>query len=232
MIQTSDHCPESTLQGRHRRWLSMCAMMAAAGLPLLAQAQSQSLPRSNLLVEVRVVRATDVDPGATNAPAARATSLSTRDLADDLPQPQQVRVANGQRGLVRYSRKLPVLWMDSVGASGSGGGNNNGAGVSYKLIWLEAGQSLAVLASWPGGRAPARIELSMGNAALENAPGKHIPARQTTNVSTTLVTPLARWTTFAAMGQSGETRAGQAISTRDITAGSARQVFQVRVSAD
>lgn len=229
------HDPSSPRRPVYR--LAQTSFVAAVGalslmaVTLPAQAQGQALPRTNLLVEVRVVRAADVDPGAAAAPAARATTLSTRDLTDDLPPPQQVRVANGQRGLLRYSRKLPVLWMDSVSAGG--GHNGAGAGASYQLVWLEAGQSLAVLASWPGGRAPARVELSLGSAALDSTPGKAIPARQTRSVSTTLVTPLARWTTFAALGQATESRAGQkTLSTRDIAARSARQVFQVRVSAD
>jgi hypothetical protein len=228
------HDPSPTFSPASRRSLAGVVATATAlslvAVTLPAQAQGQTLPRTNLLVEVRLVRAADVDPGAAAAPVARATTLSTRDLADDLPPPQQVRVANGQRGLLRYSRKLPVLWMDSVSAGG--GRNGAGAGASYQLIWLEAGQSLAVLASWPGGRAPARVELSLGNAALDAAPGKPIPARQTRNVSTLLVTPLARWTTFAALGQAGEARAGQTISTRDIAASGARQLFQVRISAD
>lgn len=216
-----------------RSLVTIAAAVSALSLvavTLPAQAQGQALPQTNLLVEVRVVRAADVDPGATEAQGARATTLSTRDLADDLPPPQQVRVANGQRGLLRYSRKLPVLWMDAVSAGG--GRNGAGAGASYQLIWLEAGQSLAVQASWPGGRAPARVELSLGSAALDSDRGKAIPARRTRSVSTTLVTPLARWTTFAALGQATDARAGQALSTRDITTSSARQVFQVRVSAN
>jgi hypothetical protein len=230
----SANLPRGTAPRHAARILFLIAAMATLGaaLPLAAQAQGQPLPRRNLLVEVRVVRAADVDPGVTSAAAGKATTLSTRDLADELPPPQQMRVANGQRGLLRYSRKLPVLWMDSVNAGGAGGANNGGAGASYQLIWLEAGQSLGVLASWPGGRAPARVELSLGNAALDTSPGKAIPARQTRSVSTALVTPLARWTTFAAIGQASDGKAGQTLSTRDVSAASARQLFQVRVSAD
>lgn len=240
MTHTTARHPPAKSHDQHRVRLSLAHMATVVMTPLLvalpgsAQAQSQALPRINLLVEVRVVRAADVDPGDSTAPAARATTLGTRDLADELPQAQQVRVANGQRGLVRYSRRLPVLWMDSVsaGGGGTGGGRSGRAGASYQLIWLEAGQSLVVMASWPGGRAPARVDLSLGNTTLDYAPGKAIPARQTRNVSTTLATPLARWTTFAALGQPPDSRSGQAISTRDIATSSARQLFQVRVSAD
>lgn len=211
---------------RPGRW-RLTGLAAACALSQLAQAQTSPLPRRQLLVEVRVVRAADVDPGTTQAAAPRATSLGTRDLTDELPAPQQVRVANGQRGQVRYSRKLPVLWMDSVSTGG-----HQGSSASYKLSWLEAGQALAVTASWPGGRAPARVDLSVGDSTLEHTAGRPLPTRQTRSVSTTLVTPLARWTTFAAMGQAGETRAGQTLSTRDVGASSTRLLFQVRVSAD
>jgi hypothetical protein len=205
--------------------------LALASLAAPAQAQ-QPLPRRNLLVEVRVVRAVDVDPDA-----PRATTLSTRSLADDLPPPQQLRMVNGQRGQLRYSRKLPLLWPQAIDLGGAlserlpGGGADGAA--SYRLIWLDAGQSLAVQASWPGGMAPARIELSLGAGAVEPRAGQPVPARQTRGASTTtLVTPMARWTTFAALGTAAESRSGTELSTRSLGAARERQVFQVRVSAD
>jgi hypothetical protein len=224
---------------RHLRRITCAAAATGALLVGLTQsaAAQQALPRRNLLVEVRVVRAVDVDPDA-----PRATTLSTRSLADDLPPPQQLRVANGQRGQLRYARKLPVLWPQSIGTGATAGtgatvsgrlpAGGADAAASFRLIWLDAGQALAVQASWPGGMAPARVELSLGADAVEPRAGQPVPARQARGASTTLVTPMARWTTFAAVGNAAESRSGTELSTRNLGSGRERQVMQVRVSAD
>jgi hypothetical protein len=217
------------------------AEMLLAAAPAPARAQGGP-PQRNLLIELRQVRAVDVDEAAPGTSAQRTaprdTTLSTRSLADELPPPQQLRLLNGQRGQLRNSRRLPVLWMQSAAArQGDAGGGGSAGAVSYQLLWLEAGQAMNVQATWPGGRAPAHLELSASGSTVEAAPGQPVPTRQQRSASTTLVTPLGRWTTFAAIGDvpaATPARAGKArvLSTRDLQAGRDRQLLQVRVSAE
>ncbi|MFM2067738.1 MAG: hypothetical protein RLZZ584_2647, partial [Pseudomonadota bacterium] len=89
-----------------------------------------------------------------------------------------------------------------------------------------------------GGRAPARVELGVSGSTVEPAPGQPIPARQARSASTTLVTPLGRWTTYAATGGDSPapaaTRAGagkaRVLGTREQQAAPERQLLQLRVS--
>ena len=75
--------------GRAARLLKLlCALGVVHALvaPTPAQAQGGP-PQCNLLIELRQVRAVDVDEAAPGLPPApRSTTLSTRSLADDPPE--------------------------------------------------------------------------------------------------------------------------------------------------
>ncbi|MFM2069104.1 MAG: hypothetical protein RLZZ584_4013, partial [Pseudomonadota bacterium] len=142
--------------------------MALAAGPAVAQALG-GLPRVNLLIELRQVRAADVDePSADPGGTPRATTLSTRSPAEEPAPPRQLRLLNGQRGQLRYERRLPVQWLQSAAArQGDATGAGSAGAVNYQLLWLPAGQTLNVQASWPGGRAPARVELGVSGSTVE-----------------------------------------------------------------
>jgi hypothetical protein len=200
------------------------------------------------MVEVRVIRAADVDESqpANTRPTPPGTELSTRGAVDDLPPSQQLSLINGQRGQFRYSRRMPVLWMQSASqqtgqgstATSPAGGNQAGgrSSVSDQLTWLESGQALSVQAGWPGGRAPVRVDLTLDAATIEPALGQPMPAHRQRSASTSVITPMGRWTTFAAIGTAAAAessgRKARALSTRDLSDTNDRQLWQVRVTVD
>jgi hypothetical protein len=216
-----------------------------AGLP----AHNAVAAGGELLVELRVVRESDVAAdGASDSNAAvavaPATVLSTRSLADELPPPQMLRLANGGRGVLRNVRRMPVFWLQAAAVQGQAqaGRGQTGALLNQRLIWLEAGQTLAVQASWPGGRAPVKVDLALDTRALDTTRAQQgVPATQSRSVSTQLVTPMGRWTTFAAIGAAGAGTSGRGgagkaaatvLSTRDLSDAAERQLWQLRVMAD
>jgi hypothetical protein len=224
--------------------LLLLLLLTSQPRPAAAQAAGRYAGRP-LIVEVRVVRAADVAEAEGGEARPGGQALSTRRHTAELPPQQQVRVVEGQLGLFRYQRRLPVFWTEAAAQQGGGqvngqmGGQGGGSAraVKQRLVWLEVGQSLAVKARWPGGRAPARVELALEAQALDAAAGSQgMPAAQSTGLRSVISLPMGRWSTFAALGEPEAGPAGKpgarTLSTRSQQPGQERLLWQLRISAD
>jgi hypothetical protein len=225
------------LQVRAWAWSSALAVSLAGLLgPAPASAAALHLPEAVLHIELRWV-----DPAAAQD-ADGGYTVSTRSLSARSPA-LALDVLNGEWGDLQLTRSVSVQWLQ---AAARGAASGSGAVVNG-LKKFESGQSLAVRASWPGGVRPARVELRLGDAALEpetqaalESPTP-LPSQRRLQASTTLLVPLARWVTFAAVGgQAGEAGSGSSggsdgapgsvrtLSTQPADGG--RQLMQLRVS--
>lgn len=254
--------------------LAMSAGPAAHG----AERAGASLPRRNLVVEVRTVLSQDAETsdgagGATdseNTPPAPDFTVGTAPApADRAPPMQMVQVLNGEWAQLRFARDLPIQWLRaasmqlgaaSAAASAGGAGTAatpataapratagtpatpargpnagtsglRGGAVVNELTWLQAGQSLAVQARWPGGMQPVTIIIRYDVAAAEDSPGAALPTQRHQQAGTTLAVPLGRWTTFASIAAAAPARqeaGGYTVSTQPAP-GRAGQALQLRV---
>jgi hypothetical protein len=134
--------------------------LAALSLVLALECAAQ-VPQQNLEVRFRQVDSEQAfhDPSQPGQAPADVT-VSTRRPVADRPAIQQLQLLNGQWGLIRIGRSQPVQWMRAVAGQGSAPGPASSAAGGVRriavpeLIWLEAGQSLAVRAM--AGRQQAR----------------------------------------------------------------------------
>jgi hypothetical protein len=139
-------------------------------------------PAVNLRVEMRVVEqavatrgegaVTIGTRGGTPAVAGSVRVATDRNAADEV---QQVLVQNGASAALRASRlrALPTgewFW----------GGDQ--AGFAQTRQWIDAGRGFTVRPAWPGGAAPAQVEISTSGD---------------TAATTRLALPLGEWLTFA-----------------------------------
>lgn len=183
--------------------LQVCLLVAT--LPALAE-----LPRRDLTVELRQI---EDQPGYVVSTQPRTPALA----------PQQVQVRNGEKAVLRMAQSLPVKWTQSV----SQGGRNVGAGVSYGLVWMEAGQGFTVTPRWPGGKQAASLQIEVTTASVDASTGAELPNQQRGQVSTTVSAPLGLWVTIASTG--GEAAQPGVYSSRAVA--DTKQLIQVRVSA-
>ena len=207
----------------------LCAVLLAAVLP--ATRAAQVLPQRDLRVELRQVMEGRED-GANHYGAGGEDN--------QVWQPQTVLVRNGGRALLRLNDALPMQWTQSVstqntaGSGGNGNGSVNGSGnsatpasVGNALVWFDAGQSLSVQPTWPGGNKPAVLVLEVQVAALGAAQtSANLPKQSRNTLSTTVTVPLAEWLTVAATGQAA--KAGVYSSEAGLQG---RRLLQVRVTA-
>jgi hypothetical protein len=207
----------------------LCAALLCC-LSILARAEDGPLPRRDLTVELRMV-AEGLDDGAVH--------YGVGDEDRRAWEPHMVQVRNGEKALLRMSVATPLQWTQSVSAqsaaaySGATSGTpvtNNSAstatGVSNALVWFDAGQSMSVQPTWPGGKRPVVLVLEVQSTGIESTVGAALPKQSRGSVSTTVTVPLQQWQTIAATGkpvrpgvyssESGEAR---------------RRLLQVRVSA-
>ena len=106
----------------------LTALTLAVALPSMAQTAAPARPRGAALRGDLVVALRQVpeQAGYVVGTAPRTPALA----------PQQVMVRNGETAVLRMAQSLPVKWTQSV----MQGGASEGAGVSYGLVWMEAGQ--------------------------------------------------------------------------------------------
>jgi hypothetical protein len=187
-----------------------------AALPTLAQ-----LPNRNLTVELR-----QVEEGA-----GSGYSVSTQ-TQDALMREQSVHVRNGEKATLMVSKAMPLQWVQSVSVqsaalSASGAtASSTGGRVKNGLVWLEAGQSLKVQPSWPGGKQPVRVEIAVESATVSQRTGTELPDQSKGQLATTLSLPLGQWVTVASSG------AGPQPGTYSSQPSAANQrLLQVRVLA-
>jgi len=199
--------------------------LAIAALPALA-----APPAVTLVVELRWVD-TSLPPAAQAGVrdgavvVGTAGSVSPRgpgvvtSTVQPAPQPvQRLLVRNGQRASQRLTTREPLQWVDAVVELDP----NAGAASAPRRLYASprtaerhVSQGFTVTPTWPGGRAPVRVEFSVdddGNA-----------------FESTLELPMERWQTVARTGGGAAPPAPRGtVSSRD-AAGQPERELQIRV---
>ena len=232
----------------HRR-PGLIALAVLAGAVWLGSARAASAPAGNLLVEWRLV-------SASQARALQAgTTLSTTDIRDQQQAVQRLWVLNGGRAKLYVGRSVPLTTWQIIAASptGTSGGNNSSAAPvsaaassgasantgSAQLLsqttWIDLGQGLSVHPHWPGGHAPVVVEIeaqSRSPVDLSSAPNGFSPDGQTQrhDVSTTLAVPLGQWVVVAQGRAQQQQQVRGSWSTSDLDSQDSDQL-EIRVSA-
>jgi len=212
-----------------------------------------SLPRRNLVIQVRLVGAEEAARAAADDVTQRAAAgnpgytAGTRDVEEARPMIQTLHVQNGQRGSLRFTNAVPIQWVEAVGiahrpgatgtaaagnstGSAAGVGAASGAALVNAMTWIEAGQSLAVQPRWPGGAAPVTVDIEVVAERAGARPGIEPPVQERRLARSTLIVPLGRWMTFASVGEERRADKPGVWSTADAGA-EPSQVFQVQVLA-
>lgn len=191
----------------------------AALVLVLSPLALAQLPARNLSVELR-----QVDEGSAGY------SVGTQAQTPNFP-PQQVVVRNGTQARFSLGQSVPVQWVQSVSShnakltAGGAESTSQGGGVTQSLIWMDAGQRLAIKPSWPGGSKPATVEVEVESGSLASRPGMELPAQARSQLATTVSAPLNQWVTLASTGR----RAAQGVYGSE-AAGDARKLLQLRLS--
>lgn len=183
--------------------------------PVLAQ-----LPARDLNVELR-----QIEEGR-----AGSYTLGTQPQTA-LLAPQQMLVRNGSKASFSLGQTIPLQWVQSVSSTTStlsvtgADASSRGGSVSQALVWMDAGQSLAVKPRWAGGKQPVTVEVEMQSAHLEPRSGAELPAQGRSQLVTTVGAPLGQWVTIATTGSS---QTKDSYSSESAT--EARRLLQLRVS--
>ncbi len=203
------------------------ALLPLILLPALAAAAP---PAVQLVVELRWVDS-NLPPAAQAAVrdgavvVGTASSVSPRGLgvvtstAQAAPAPvQRLLVLNGQRAGLRLTTREPLQWVDAVVEVAPAGGPASAARRVYaspRQGERRSTQSFAVTPTWPGGRAPVRVEFAVddGDQAFQS----------------TLNLPLERWQTVARSGGTQAPAPRGTVSSAD-AAGHPERELQLRVS--
>jgi hypothetical protein len=191
------------------------ALVLLVAQPVLAQ-----LPARDLSVELR-----QIEEGSTGGYTV-GTRPQTALLA-----PQQVLVRNGSKASFSLGQSIPLQWVQSVSSTTStltvpgADASSRGGSVSQALIWMDAGQSLAVKPRWAGGKQPVTVEVEMQSANLEPRPAAELPTQARSQLVTTVGAPLGQWVTIATTGNSQP----KGVFSSD-RAGESRRLLQLRVS--
>lgn len=192
--------------------VSMLLVAAALGLLSTLPAQAQ-LPPRDLVVELRQI-------GESNANTAR-TQPATAPFAA-----QRIQVRNGEKATLTMGQSVPIRFVQAVGGSDAQSGS--GGGVSYGLVWMQAGQSMAVQPRWPGGSQPVKVDIDVQSSSLQAPTGNaELPSQARSQLATTVSAPLGQWVTVAATG-GGQAQPGSYSSE---AAADTRQLVQIRVLA-
>lgn len=150
----------------------------ALALPALAQ-----LPQRNLTVELRQISEPDGNTVSTQPTAAPLAS-------------QRIQVRNGEKATLTMGQNVPIRFVQSVAAG------REGSGVSYGMVWMQAGQSMAVQPRWPGGGQPVRVDIDVQSSSLQAPSGNaELPSQARSQLATSVSAPLGQWVTVAATGE-------------------------------
>ncbi|WP_295956835.1 hypothetical protein [Rhodoferax sp.] len=185
-------------------------LLAAAALGLLSTLPVQAqLPPRDLVVELRQISEAD------------ANTVSTQPATMPLT-PQRIQVRNGEKATLAMGQNVPIRFVQAVGSG------RDGSGVSYGMVWMQAGQSMAVQPRWPGARQPVRITIAVESSSLQAPTGNaELPSQARGQLATTVSAPLGQWVTVAATG-GGQAQPGSYSSE---AAADTRQLVQIRVLA-
>ena len=173
-------------------------------LPAWAQ-----LPKRNLTVELRQIE--EVVSTGYAAGTQSGNALLTEQI---------VKVRNGEKASLRMLQSMPMQWLQSASASRAGGG------VTHAMVWLQAGQSLTVQPSWPGGQQLAVVDIEVQSSRINDQAGTALPAQSSSQLATTVSVPLGRWVNIASSGSSPP---GGVYSSE--AGNSGRRLLQIRVMA-
>ena len=184
--------------------IAAAALALLSTLPALAQ-----LPPRNLVVEVRQISEADAN--------TFSTQPGTAPLAT-----QRIQVRNGEKATLSMGQSVPIRFVQSVGTGPSG------SGVSYGMVWMQAGQSMAVQPRWPGGGQPVRIDIDVQFSSLQTPTGNaELPSQARSQLATSVIAPLGQWVTVATTGE-GQAQTGT-YSSEAVT--DTLQRVQIRVLA-
>ncbi|MEO8732280.1 MAG: hypothetical protein ABI410_23285 [Rhodoferax sp.] len=179
------------------------AALGMSVLPALAQ-----LPQRNLAVEVRQITEPD------------GNTVSTQPAATPLAA-QRILVRNGEKATLTLGQNVPIRFVQSVSSGG-----RSGDGVSYGMVWMQAGQSMVVQPRWPGGDQPVLVSIDVQASSLQAPSGNaELPSQARSQLATTVSAALGQWVTVAATG-GGQAQAGSYSSE---AAADTRQLVQIRV---
>ena len=191
-------------------------LFSAAALGLLSTLPAQAqLPPRDLVVELRQV--SEPDANTLSTPATTATLVA-----------QRIQVRNGEKATLRMGQSVPIRFVQSVGGGSNAQTDSSGGGVSYGMVWMQAGQSVVVQPRWPGARQPVRINIDVESSSLQAPTGNaELPSQARNQLATTVSAPLGQWVTVAATG-GGQAQAGSYSSEAAVDT---RQLVQIRVLA-
>ena len=179
---------------------------AALGLLSTLPVQAQ-LPSRDLVVELRQISEADGNTASTQPATAQLVS-------------QRIQVRNGEKATLTIGQNVPIRFVQAVGSG------RDGSGVSYGMVWMQAGQSMAVQPRWPGASQPVRITIDVQFSSVHAPSGSaELPSQARSQFATTVSAALGQWVTVAATG-GGQTQAGTYSSE---AAADTRQLVQIRV---
>ena len=198
----------------NRRNLSCWVLLLALSAPGLHAADPPAsrapLPQRDLVLELR-----EIEEGG------GGYVVSTRPQVPLMPA-QQLQVSNGGTARLSFSQATPLQWTQSVQAPGA----LTGAAVNQGLIWLQAGQSLLLRPTWPGGQRPAKVDVAVQTSSVQQQPGRELPTQERGELATTVQAPLGQWVTLARSGN-----APQPGVYRSDAASQRPRLLQLRVTA-
>jgi len=203
-------------------------------LPWVGFAANARLPQRVLQIEWRVVERS-APPAVADGPDARTVVVGTSGQFDARPSVtlrtaprddpeaavRRLRVLNGERARLVLSRPETLQSVQLFrGPKGDGG--------VLQEHWIERVDALSVRPRWPGGSAPALVEIGASMpgmaAAASAAPGERL------QVETVLPLPLGEWVPVARTGSVGSLAAPGVLSSADARRSVSREL-QLRVSA-
>ncbi len=182
----------------------LAGVALAFALPVLAQ-----LPQRNLTVELRQISEPD------------GNTVSTQPATTPLAS-QRIQVRNGEKATLAVGLNVPIRFVQAVGSG------HDGSGVSYGMVWMQAGQSMAVQPRWPGGGQPVKLGIDVQSSSLQAPTGSaELSSQARSQLATSVSAPLGQWVTVAATG-GGRAQPGSYSSE---AAADTRQLVQIRVLA-
>lgn len=152
------------------------------------------------------------------SPRGPGTVISTAPAAPQQPA-QRLIVLNGQHAGLRLTTREPLQWVDPVVELDPSARPASAARRIYaspRQGERRTTQGIALTPTWPGGRAPVRVEF-----AIDDPDGNE--------VQSTVQVPLERWQTVARSGGGMPAAPRGTLSSRD-AAGQPERELQLRVS--
>lgn len=217
------------------------SLVLAAALPVVA-----APPLVNVGVEWRVVSASELRERQARVLGAGGVALSTQDASRQADAVHSLTVLNGGKARLYVGQSVPqTTWQflfsapgnstgggASAGQAGSGSASTaGGAQLLSQTVWIDLGQGLTVQPRWPGGKAPAEVQIEavsrqpLGAGGLLGTSG-YSPegAVQRREIMSTLLVPMGQWVPIAHSTQQSTQRARGVLSTADLDGQDAAQL--------